>query len=251
MYAPHARDRRRRDAIGRVDGRRAEPRSTRGPQGRVCGTRARPSGTSTSSRTRSPRSDSLGATNSDLAFIGPYAIQGSYNGYQVWDITDPAHPALKIGFYCPASQSDVSVYKNLLFVSAEAPTARLDCGAEGVATVGEHGAHSRHPHLRHHRYRKSEVRRQRADVPRIAHAHGARRSEGPRTTSTSTSRVRRRRARAQELAGCSNAARRARIRTRRSSASRSSRSRSPIRSRRRSSARRASSTISRSRRRTG
>ena len=46
-----------------------------------------------------------GATNSDLAFIGPYAIQGSYNGYQVWNITDPAHPALKVGFYCPASQA--------------------------------------------------------------------------------------------------------------------------------------------------
>jgi hypothetical protein len=75
-----------------------------------------------------------GATNSDLAFIGPYAIQGSYNGYQVWNITDPAHPALKVGFYCPASQSDVSVYKNLLFVSAEAPTARLDCGGQGVPT---------------------------------------------------------------------------------------------------------------------
>jgi len=75
-----------------------------------------------------------GATNSDLAFVGPYAIQGSYNGYQVWNITDPAHPALRVGYYCPASQSDVSVYKNLLFVSAEAPTARLDCGGQGVPT---------------------------------------------------------------------------------------------------------------------
>ena len=35
-------------------------------------------------------------------------------------------------YFCPASQSDVSVYKNLLFVSAEAPTAALDCGAQGV-----------------------------------------------------------------------------------------------------------------------
>ncbi len=38
-------------------------------------------------------------------------------------------------FFCPASQSDVSVYKNLLFVSAEAATARLDCGAQGVPTA--------------------------------------------------------------------------------------------------------------------
>ena len=58
----------------------------------------------------------FGVTNSDLAFTGPYAIQGNYNGFQVWDISTPAKPTLKIGFLCPASQSDVSVYKNLLFV---------------------------------------------------------------------------------------------------------------------------------------
>ena len=34
--------------------------------------------------------------------------------------------------YCPASQSDVSVYGNLLFVSGEGLTGRLDCGAQGV-----------------------------------------------------------------------------------------------------------------------
>ena len=36
------------------------------------------------------------------------------------------------GYFCPASQSDVSVYRNLLFVSAEATSGRLDCGAQGV-----------------------------------------------------------------------------------------------------------------------
>ena len=71
-------------------------------------------------------------TNSDLAFIGPYAIQGNYNGYQVWDISNPAAPTLKTSYFCPASQSDVSVYKNLLFVSGEGLSGRLDCGAEGV-----------------------------------------------------------------------------------------------------------------------
>ncbi len=74
----------------------------------------------------------LGVTNSDLAFTGPYAIQGNYNGFQVWDISSPARPTLKIGFVCPASQSDVSVYKNLLFVSGEGMGGRLDCGTQGV-----------------------------------------------------------------------------------------------------------------------
>ena len=73
-----------------------------------------------------------GVTNSDLAFTGPYAIQGNYNGFMVWDIANPASPVLKKSFLCPASQSDVSVYKHLLFVSAEGLTGRADCGGQGV-----------------------------------------------------------------------------------------------------------------------
>jgi hypothetical protein len=83
------------------------------------------------SRTQ-PSPKFMGITNSDLAFTGPYAIQGSYAGYQIWDISNPSHPALKTAYFCPASQSDVSVYKNLLFVSGEGLTGRLDCGGEGV-----------------------------------------------------------------------------------------------------------------------
>lgn len=74
-----------------------------------------------------------GVTNSDLSFIDHYAIQGNYNGFQVWDISDPVNPKLRRGFFCPASQSDVSVYRNLLFVSGEGLGGRLDCGGEGVA----------------------------------------------------------------------------------------------------------------------
>jgi hypothetical protein len=80
----------------------------------------------------------LGVTNSDLSFSGPYAIQGNYNGYQVWDISNPSAPTLKIGYFCPASQSDVSVYKNLLFVSGESNSGRLDCGAQGVKDTVSH-----------------------------------------------------------------------------------------------------------------
>ena len=82
--------------------------------------------------TTPPQDKFVGSTNSDLAFLGQYVIQGNYNGYQIWDITDPRHPTLKVGNYCPASQSDVSVYKNLLFVSAEGQAGRIDCGGEGV-----------------------------------------------------------------------------------------------------------------------
>jgi hypothetical protein len=79
-----------------------------------------------------PSGKFLGSTNSDLAFTGNYVIQGNYNGYQIWDISNPRMPVLRIGNYCPASQSDVSAYKNLLFVSAEGNSGRIDCGDQGV-----------------------------------------------------------------------------------------------------------------------
>ncbi|MGH7516087.1 MAG: LVIVD repeat-containing protein [Gemmatimonadales bacterium] len=82
--------------------------------------------------TTPPPEGFVGVTNSDLAFLGNYAIQGNYNGYQVWDISNPAKPTLKTAYLCPASQSDVSVYRNLLFVSGEGLTGRVDCGAQGV-----------------------------------------------------------------------------------------------------------------------
>jgi hypothetical protein len=79
-----------------------------------------------------PSEKFAGITNSDISFSGPYAIQGNYNGYQVWDISNPSRPTLKTAYVCPASQSDVSVYKNLLFVSGEGTGARIDCGTEPV-----------------------------------------------------------------------------------------------------------------------
>jgi len=80
--------------------------------------------------TTPPSQPFMGRTNSDLAFSGNYAIQGNYNGYQVWDISNPAQPTLAKGLLCPESQSDVSVYRNLLVVSGEGLNGRLDCGTQ-------------------------------------------------------------------------------------------------------------------------
>ena len=71
--------------------------------------------------------------NSDLGFTGHYAIQGNFSGYQVWDISDPRKPTLNSAYICPGSQSDVSVYHNLLFESSESLNGRTDCGTQGVA----------------------------------------------------------------------------------------------------------------------
>lgn len=83
------------------------------------------------SETRPPE-NFIGVTNSDLAFKGNYAIQGNYNGFMVWDISKMSAPELVVDFLCPASQSDVSVYGDLLFVSGEGLGGRLDCGTQGV-----------------------------------------------------------------------------------------------------------------------
>jgi hypothetical protein len=74
----------------------------------------------------------LGVTNSDLAFTGKYVIQGNYSGFQIFDITAPEKPKAVLTYVCPASQSDVSVYRNLLFVSGEGQGGRTDCGIQGV-----------------------------------------------------------------------------------------------------------------------
>src|SRR2546428_572106 len=79
-----------------------------------------------------PSEKFVGSTNSDLSFYQHYVIQGNYNGYEVWDVSTPANPTLKVAYFCPASQSDVSVFRNLLFVSGEGTGGRLDCTAAGV-----------------------------------------------------------------------------------------------------------------------
>ena len=88
--------------------------------------------------TTPPQDEFVGVTNSDLAFTGPYAIQGNYNGIQVWDISNPVQPTLAMKYVCPASQSDVSVYRNLMFVSGEGLSGRLDCGREGIQEAVSH-----------------------------------------------------------------------------------------------------------------
>jgi len=70
--------------------------------------------------------------NGDLAFKGNLAFQGGFNGFQVWDISNPKSPTLRTSFVCPGGQGDPSIYKNLLFFSVEETRGRVDCGGQGV-----------------------------------------------------------------------------------------------------------------------
>jgi hypothetical protein len=73
----------------------------------------------------------FGFVNSDLAFTGKYAIVGSFNGFQVYDVSKPAAPVRTGAFVCPGGQGDVSVYGDLLFMSVEETRGRVDCGSQG------------------------------------------------------------------------------------------------------------------------
>jgi hypothetical protein len=69
--------------------------------------------------------------NSDLAFQGNHLFQGNFYGVNIYDISNPARAKLLTSLICPGGQGDVSVYKNLLFMSVEMPNGRLDCGTQG------------------------------------------------------------------------------------------------------------------------
>lgn len=87
----------------------------------------------------------LAFANSDLAFKGNYLFQGNFYGVNIFDISNPAKAKLITSMVCPGGQGDVSIYKNLMFMSVEMPNGRLDCGIQGfpppppAAANGEHG----------------------------------------------------------------------------------------------------------------
>ena len=73
----------------------------------------------------------LAFANSDLAFQGNHLFQGNFYGLSIYDISNPMKASLVTTMICPGGQNDVSVYKNLLFMSVEMANGRLDCGTQG------------------------------------------------------------------------------------------------------------------------
>ena len=108
--------------------------------------------------------------NSDLAFQGDYLFQGNYNGFQVFDISNPRDPQLEAGIICPTEQGDLTIYGDLLIVSAQSRASRLDCGVEGVAdsvSVKDEG----YPDLRHIRSTEPNAGRHGTGLPGIAYSY--------------------------------------------------------------------------------
>jgi len=73
----------------------------------------------------------LAFANSDLAFQGNHLFMGNFYGVNIYDISNPAKAQLITSMVCPGGQGDVSVYKNLMFMSVEMPNGRLDCSVQG------------------------------------------------------------------------------------------------------------------------
>lgn len=76
--------------------------------------------------------------NSDLAFSGDYLIQGNYNGFSVWDISNPRSPGLVSAVACAGGQGDVSAAGSLVFISVDETMSSDRCDASRVPETDEH-----------------------------------------------------------------------------------------------------------------
>ena len=79
---------------------------------------------------------------SDLAFWGDTAILGSYGepgGFRVMNVADPARPVELGQMDCPGPQNDVSIWRDLVFLSVDSPRTGPECGA-GAASAPQQAA---------------------------------------------------------------------------------------------------------------
>ncbi len=73
--------------------------------------------------------DALKSLNSDLAFQGKYAFAGNYDGFRIYDISDPKAPKTVAQVLCPGSQNDISVSGNLVFLSTDSSRSDNSCAS--------------------------------------------------------------------------------------------------------------------------
>ncbi|MEU8567223.1 hypothetical protein AB0C51_02490 [Streptomyces pathocidini] len=73
--------------------------------------------------------DALPGTNSDLAFQGKYAFAGNYDGFRIFDISNPKAPKTVSQVLCPGSQNDITVSGDLLFLSTDSSRSDDSCNS--------------------------------------------------------------------------------------------------------------------------
>ncbi|GLY01298.1 MULTISPECIES: hypothetical protein [Actinoplanes] len=72
------------------------------------------------------------ALNTDWAFKGKYAYGGNYNGFTVYDISNPRQPAVAAQVLCPGAQNDPSIYGDLLFLGTDSQRNDDSCASTSV-----------------------------------------------------------------------------------------------------------------------
>ncbi|WSJ83468.1 hypothetical protein OG430_06460 [Streptomyces sp. NBC_01304] len=73
--------------------------------------------------------ETLPGLNTDLAFQGKYAFAGNYDGFRIFDISNPKAPKTVAQVLCPGSQNDISVSGNLLFLSTDSSRSDNSCSS--------------------------------------------------------------------------------------------------------------------------
>ncbi|MEV7194141.1 hypothetical protein AB0N81_20385 [Streptomyces sp. NPDC093510] len=73
--------------------------------------------------------DALPGTNTDIAFQGKYAFAGNYDGFRIYDISNPKAPRTVSQVLCPGSQNDVSISGDLLFLSTDSSRSDDSCNS--------------------------------------------------------------------------------------------------------------------------
>ncbi len=73
--------------------------------------------------------DALKGTNTDIAFQGKYAYSGNYDGFRIFDISNPKAPKTVAQVLCPGSQNDISVSGDLLFLSTDSSRSDNSCNS--------------------------------------------------------------------------------------------------------------------------
>ncbi|MCL4672375.1 MAG: DUF305 domain-containing protein, partial [Sphingomonadaceae bacterium] len=70
--------------------------------------------------------------NTDMAFSGDLMVAGNYHGWNAYRLGADGVPQLVSSVVCPGGQGDVSIAGNLLVMSVEQRSGRIDCGLEGA-----------------------------------------------------------------------------------------------------------------------
>ena len=86
-----------------------------------------------------PKPEAISNTNSDLAFTGDYVIGGNYDGFVIYDVSEPSDPQIVSEVLCPGGQGDLSVSGDLVYFAVDYPNASDECGAPAVPVTDPDG----------------------------------------------------------------------------------------------------------------